>query len=50
MIACKRHLLLSDNDFSKIQVGNETISSSKCENLLGIKIDSHLNFKEYIES
>ena len=47
---CKYHLLLSGNDSSKITVGNETISSSKCEKLLGIKIDSHLNFKEHIES
>ena len=46
----KYHLLLSGNDFSKITVGNETISSSKCKKLLGIKIDSHLNFKEHIES
>ena len=27
----------------------KSISSSKCEKLLGIKIDSHLNFKEHIE-
>ena len=47
---CKYHLLLSGNDSSKITVGNETISSSKCKKLLGIKIDSHLNFKEHIES
>ena len=35
---------------SKIKVGNETISRSKCKKLLGIKIDSQLNFKEHIES
>ena len=46
----KYQLLLSGNDSSKITVGNETISHSKCEQLLGIKIDSHLNFKEHIES
>ena len=46
----KYHLFLSGNDSSKITNGNETISSSKCEKLLGIKIDSHLNFKEHIES
>ena len=34
----KYHLVLSGNDSSKITVGNETISSSKCEKLLGIKI------------
>ena len=41
---CKYHLLLSA---SKIN-GNKTISSSK--NVLGIKIDNNLNFKEHIES
>ena len=46
----KYHHLLSGNDSSKITVGNETISSSKSKKLLGIKIDSHLNFKEHIES
>ena len=43
----KYYLLLSGNDSSKIRVGNEI---SKCEKLLGIKIESHLNFKENIES
>ena len=43
---CKYHLLLFGNDSSKITVGNDTIYSSKCEKLLVIKIDSHLNFKE----
>ena len=46
----KYHLLLSGNDYSKITVGNATTSSSKCEKRLGIKLDSHLNFKEHIES
>ena len=47
---CKYHLLLRGSDSSEITVGNKTISSSKCEKLLGIKIDSRLNFKEHIES
>ena len=46
----KYHPLLSGNDSSNIKVGNETISSGKCEKLLGIKIDSHLSFKKNIES
>ena len=46
----KYHLLLTGNDSSKITVGNKTISSSKCKKLLEIKIDSHLNVKEHIES
>ena len=31
-----------------ITFGNETISGSKCEKLLEVKIDSHLHFKEHI--
>ena len=46
----KYHLLLSGNYSSKITIWNETISSIKCEKLLGIKIDNNLNFKEHIES
>ena len=46
----KYHLLLSGGDSSKITIGNKTISSSKYEKLLGIKIDNNLNFKEHIES
>ena len=34
------YLLLSSNDSSKITFGNETISISKWEKLLGIKIGS----------
>ena len=36
------------SDSSKITIGNKTISSSKCEKLLGITIDNNLNFKEHI--
>ena len=46
----KYDLLLSNSDSSKITIGNKTISGSKCEKLLGIKIDNNLNFKEKIES
>ena len=46
----KYHLLLSSNDSNKITIGNKTISSSKCEKLLGITIDNNLDFKECIES
>ena len=45
----KYHLLLSGNDSSKIKIGDKTICSSKCEKLLGMKIDNNLNFKEHIE-
>ena len=33
----------------KMTIGNKAISSSKCEELLGIKIDNNLNFKKHIE-
>ena len=46
----KYHLLLPGNEPSKTTVGDEKISSSKCEKVLGFKTDSHLNFKEHIES
>ena len=46
----KYHPILSGNDSSKMTVGNETISCTKCETLLGIKIARYLNFKEHIES
>ena len=44
----KYYFFLSGNDSNKITIENETISSSKCEKLLEIKIDSNLNFKEHI--
>ena len=46
----KYHLLLSDNDASKIAIGNKTISNTIYKKLLEIKIDNTLNFKEHIES
>ena len=46
----KYHLLLPGNEPSKTAVGNEKTPISKCEKRLGFKTDSHLNFKEHIES
>ena len=34
----KYHFFISGNESSKITIGNEIISSSKCEKLLGIKL------------
>ena len=45
----KFHLLLSGNDSSEVTTRNKTISDSKCEKLLGTKIDNSLIFKEHIE-
>ena len=44
----KYHLVLSGNDSSKTTIGNETISSKKCEKRLVIKIDSHLTLKSIL--
>ena len=45
----KYHLLLSGPNSNDINIGDKTISSSKCEKLLGIKIDNELSFNEHIE-
>ena len=44
-----KYHLLSGNDSIKITIGSKIISSSKCEKLLGIKIDNNLNFEKHIE-
>ena len=47
----KFHLLLSDTDQAySIRVDNVDITSSKCETLLGIKIDNKLTFDEHVSS
>ena len=47
----KFHLLLSDtNQKYSIRVHNADIKSSKCEKLLGIKIDNKLTFDEHVSS
>ena len=45
----KRHLLTSSIDKVSICVDNYNIKSSKCEKLLGIKIDNKLNFKTHVD-
>ena len=44
----KYHLLISGNDSSKITIGNEIISSSKCEKRLGIKIEKSWTLKNIL--
>ena len=46
----KYYLLLSGSDSCIFTIGNKTISNSKYEKLLAIKIDNNLKFKEHIES
>ena len=45
----KCHLLTSSIDKVSICVDNYNIKSSKCEKLLGIKIDNKLNFKTHVD-
>ena len=47
----KYHLLINYTKESlQIKIGNETVSNSKYEKLLGIKIDHELNFNEHVSS
>ena len=45
----KCHLITSSSDEVSIYVENYNIKSSKCEKLLGIKIDKKLNFNNHID-
>ena len=41
----KYHLLINNTKKSfQIKIGNETVSNSKYEKLLGVKVDHELNF------
>ena len=44
----KCHILLSTNDIVHVNIGTAQISNSNCEKLLGINIDSKLNFERHI--
>ena len=47
----KYHLLANNTKESfQIKIGNETISNSKYEELLGVKVDHELNFNEHVSS
>ena len=47
-----KHYLLINNtkENFQIKIGNETVSNSKYEKLLGVKIDHELNFNEHVSS
>ena len=46
----KYHLLANNTKESfQIKIGNETISNSKYEELLGVKVDHELNFNENVK-
>ena len=45
----KYHVLINNTKKSfQIKIGNETVSNSKYEKLLGVKIDHELNFNEHV--
>ena len=46
----KYHLLLSDNKEDQMKVENTSVTNTKCETLLGIKIDNKLTFEKHVES
>ena len=47
----KYHLPINNTTESfQIKIGNETVSNSKYEKLLGVKVDHELNFNEHVSS
>ena len=47
----KYHLLINNTKESfQIKIGNEIVSNSKYEKLLGVRVDHELNFNEHISS
>ena len=45
----KCHLIVSKNENKSMYIGPFEIKNSNCEKLLGIKIDSRLNFNEHLD-
>ena len=45
----KCHLIVSKNENISMHTGPFEIKSTNCEKLLGIKVDSRLNFNEYLD-
>ena len=47
----KQHFLVKSKDgMYAVKVGNKTITNSKCEKLIGIKIYKELSFNEHFQS
>ena len=44
----KCHFLISSNETYKIQIEDSMIEKSDRQKLMGVKIDSKLNFNEYV--
>ena len=45
-----RFLINNQKESFEIKIGNETVSNSKYEKLLGVKVDHELNFNEHVSS
>ena len=45
----KCHLIVGTNEHVSMKLDNIEIENSNCERLLGVKIDSKLNFKENLD-
>ena len=45
----KCHLIVSKNENVSIHIGPFEIKNTNCEKLLGIKVDSRLNFIEHLD-
>ena len=46
----KYHVFISAKEKMCVNIGTTEIANSKCEKLLGIKIDNNLNFEDRIGS
>ena len=46
----KCYLLKNISRSGTIKIGENTISNSRCEKLLGVKFDSQLNFNNHLET
>ena len=45
----KCHLIVSENENVSMHIGPFEIKNTNCEKLLGIKVDSRLNFNEHLD-
>ena len=45
----KCHLIVSSNEHVSMKLDNIEIENSNCKRLLGVKIDSKLNFKDHLD-
>ena len=43
------HLIVRNNEYVSIKIDDIEVEGSDCERLLGIKINSKLNFKDHLE-